>query len=105
MVTPLKMKYSGGVSPKGIPGVSMGMDGKKGSTAPKIMKGAREAGEKDKKPVIGALRGKNATDKSSGQSNPTKGSEYDKKKYTQAKQPAQFSNLDNGGMKGTRFVC
>lgn len=105
MKSPLAMKYSGGVTPKNVPGVSMGMDGKKGSTPAKIMKGARQAGEMYKKPGNLTLRGKNATDKSSGQSNPTKGSEYDKKKYTQAKQPAQFSNLDNGGMRGTKFVC
>lgn len=105
MVSPLKMNYKGGVTPKGVPGVSMGMDGKKGSTPTKVMKGPRAAGEKYKTPSIGALRGKNAKDMSSGQSLPTKGSQRDRVKYSQAKQPAQFSNLDNGGLKGTRFVC
>ncbi len=103
--SPLAMKYSGGVSPKNVPGVSMGMDGKKGSTPTKVMKGARAAGEMYKKPGAMTLRGKNASDKSSGQSNPTKGSAKDRVQYTQARQPAQFSNLDNGGMKATKFVC
>lgn len=105
MVTPLKMKYNGGPAPKGVPGVSMGTDGKKSSTAPKIMKGARSAGEKYKEPGTITRQGKNAKDMSSGQSNPTKGSQRDRVQYTQAKQPAQFSNLDNGGMKATKFVC
>lgn len=105
MVTPLKMKYSGKVTPSGVPGVSMGMDGKKGSTPTKVMKGARSAGEMYKKPGAMTLKGKNATDKSSGQSNPVKQSASDKIRYTQAKQPAQFSNVDNGGMKMTKFVC
>lgn len=105
MVTPLKMKSYSGVSPKNVPGVSMGMDGKKSQSPTKIMKGVRTAGEMYKKPNVGALRGKNATDKSSGQSNPVKGSQSDRVKYTQAKQPVQFSNADNGGMKGTKFVC
>lgn len=108
MVSPLKksMAYSGGkATPKGVPGVSMGMDGNKCCTPPKIMKGTRAAGEMYKKPGDIKQQGKNAKDMSSGQSNPTKGSEYDRKKYTQAKQPAQFSNIDNGGMKGTKFVC
>lgn len=99
------MKYSGGVSPSGVPGVSMGMDGKKGSTPTKVMKGARAAGEMYKKPGNIKQQGKNATDKSSGQSMPSKQSASDKKMYIQAKQPAQFSNLDNGGMKATKFVC
>lgn len=105
MKSPLAMKYNSGPAPKGVPGVSMGMDGKRGSTPPKVMKGPRPAGEKYKSPNIGSLRGKNAKDMSSGQSNPTKGSQRDKIRYTQSKQPAQFSNLDNGGMKGTKFVC
>ncbi len=105
MVSPLKMKSYSGVTPKGVPGVSMGMDGKKGSTPTKVMKGVRAAGEMYKKPGSMTLRGKNATDKSSGQSNPTKGSASDRVRYTQAKQPVQFSNADNGGMKGTKFVC
>ncbi len=105
MVTPLKMKSYSGVSPKGVPGVSMGMDGKKSQTPTKIMKSARAAGEMYKKPGSLTLRGKNATDKSSGQSNPVKGSQRDRVQYTQAKQPVQFSNADNGGMKGTKFVC
>lgn len=105
MVTPLKMKYSNGVAPKGIPGVSMGDGGKKGSTPTKVMKGARSAGAMYKSPGPITRQGKNAKDMSSGQSNPTQGSSRDKVKYTQAKQPAQFSNLDNGGMKGTKFVC
>lgn len=103
--SPLAMKYSGGVSPKNVPGVSMGMDGKKGSTAAKIMKGERAAGKMYKEPGKISQQGKNAKDMSSGQSNPTKQSSRDKVQYTQAKQPAQFSNVDNGGMKGTRFVC
>lgn len=89
------MTYSGGMAPKGV---------QSGST-PKIMKGPREAGAMYKTPSIGALRGKNAKDMSSGQSMSTQGSQRDKTKYTQARQPAQFSNLDNGGMKGTKFVC
>lgn len=105
MVTPLKMKYKSGVTPKGVPGVSMGMDGKKGSTPTKVMKGVRTAGVMYKAPDIGALRGKNAKDMSNGQSLPTKQSASDKNKYVQAKQPAQFSNLDNGEQKGTKFVC
>ncbi len=105
MKSPLAMSYKGGVSPKGVPGVSMGMDGKKGSTPAKIMKGTRDAGEMYKKPGNLTLRGKSATDKSSGQSLPSKQSASDKKMYVQAKQPAQFSNLDNGGMKATKFVC
>lgn len=105
MVTPLKMKSYSGTAPKGIPGVSMGDGGKKGSTPAKVMKGARSAGEMYKKPGAMTLKGKNAKDMSSGQSNPTKGSSYDKTKYTQAKQPVQFSNADNGGMKMTKFVC
>ena len=72
MVSPLKksMAYSGGkTAPKGIPGVSMGEGGKKGATAPKIMKGAREAGEMYKKPGAISRQGKSARDESSGQSN------------------------------------
>lgn len=99
------MKYKGSPVPKGIPGISMGDGGKKGSTPPKIMKGARSAGAMYKSPGSITRQGKNAKDESSGQSNPTQGSQRDKVKYNQAKQPAQFSNLDNGGMKATRFVC
>lgn len=105
MVTPLKSMYKGGVSPKGVPGVSMGPDGKKGSTPTKVMKGVRTAGAMYKTPDIGALKGRNAKDMSSGQSLPTRQSKSDKVQYTQSKQPAQFSNLDNGGMKATKFVC
>lgn len=107
MVSPLKkaMNYSSGVTPRGVPGVSMGQDGKKGTTAPKIMKGNRPAGEMYKKPGNIKQQGKNATDKSSGQSNPTKQSASDKRQYIQAKQPAAYSNLDNGGLKATKFVC
>lgn len=104
MVTPLKMKYSGKATPN-VPGLSMGMDGKKGSTPTKVMKGARSAGEMYKKPSAMTLKDKNATDKSSGQSLPSKQSASDKVRYIQAKQPAQYSNADNGGMKGTKFVC
>lgn len=95
MVTPLKMNYSG---KKSMPGVQSG-------AAPKIMKGAREAGAMYKKPGTISQQGKNAKDMSSGQSNPVKGSPRDKIKYTQAKQPVAFSNADNGGMKMTKFVC
>lgn len=104
MVTPLKMKYSGKATPN-VPGISMGMDGKKGSTPTKVMKGARSAGEMYKKPGTITRQGKNAKDMSSGQSNPTQSSSRDKVKYTQAKQPVAFSNADNGGMKMTKFVC
>lgn len=103
--SPLAMKYNGGPTPKGVPGVSMGMDGKKGSSPAKVMKNPRPAGEMYKKPGAMTLRGKNAKDMSSGQSNPVKGSPRDRVQYTQAKQPVQFSNADNGGMKGTKFVC
>lgn len=102
MASPLKMSYKGGVTPKGVPGVSMGQDGKKGSTPTKIMKGVRSAGEMYKSPGSITLRGKNATDKSSGQSLPTKQSASDKKRYVQASQPTQFSN---GSVKATKFVC
>jgi hypothetical protein len=105
MVSPLKKSMSGygGVAPKGIPGVSMGDGGKKGSTPAKVMKGVRTAGAMYKTPSIGALRGKNAKDMSSGQSVPVKGSQRDKSKYTQSKQPIQFSN--EAVTKGTKFVC
>ncbi len=105
MVTPLKMKYSGKVVPASVPGVSMGMDGKKGSTPTKVMKGPRQAGEMYKKPSNIKQQGKNAKDMSSGQSLPSKQSASDKKQYTQAKQPQAYSNLDNGGLKATKFVC
>lgn len=97
MVSPLKnaMAYpKNGMAPKGV---------QSGAT-PKIMKGARAAGEKYKTPSIGALRGRNATDKSSGQSNPTKGSTRDKEKYNQAKQPVQFSNAERPA-GACKFVC
>lgn len=103
MVTPLKMKSYSGVSPKNVPGVSMGIDGKKGSTPAKVMKGARSAGVMYKTPNVGALRGKNATDKSSGQSNPVKQSASDKGRYKPTPQPVQYSNAT--GPKGTKFVC
>lgn len=105
MVSPLKnaMNYKSGVTPKGVPGVSMGMDGKKGSTLAKVMKGARSAGAMYKTPNVGTLRGKNATDKSSGQSNPVKQSASDKKRYAGVAQPVQYSNAT--GPKGTTFVC
>lgn len=102
MVSPLKMKYSSKTAPN-VPGVSMGDGGKKGSTPTKVMKGVRTAGEKYKTPVIGALRGKNATDKSSGQSLPSKQSASDKNQYLQAKQPIQFSN--EAVTRATKFVC
>ena len=103
---PLKaMKYSGKAVPGGVDGISMGKNGRGLSTPTKVMKGAREAGEMYKKPGNIKQQGKGAKDMSSGQSNPVKQSESDKKRYVQAKQPAQFSNLDNGGMKATRFVC
>lgn len=107
MVSPLKagMNYSSGLAPKGVDGISMGKNGKGLSTPTKVMKGARESGKMYKAPGNIKQQGKNAKDMSSGQSNPTKGSERDKVKYNQAKQPAQFSNLDNGGMKATKFVC
>lgn len=103
MVTPLKMKYSGGVTPKNVPGVSMGMDGKKGSTPTKVMKGARSAGEMYKKPGAMTLKGKNAKDMSSGQSLPSKGGDDNKKRYAGVAQPVQYSNAS--GPKGTKFVC
>lgn len=103
MVSPLKMKSYSGTAPKGIPGVSMGTDGKKGSTPTKVMKGERAAGKMYKAPGTIKQQGKNAKDMSSGQSNPTKGSSYDKTKYTQAKQPIAFSN--EAGPRATKFVC
>lgn len=93
--SPLAMSYSGKKAPAGV----------QSGAAPKIMKGSREAGEMYKKPGSISRQGKSATDKSSGQSNPVKQSASDKVQYTQAKQPAQYSNLDNGGLKATRFVC
>lgn len=98
MVTPLKMKYSGTMAPKGVP------SGKGSSTPAKVMKGARSAGEMYKKPATGTLKGKNAKDNSSGQSNPSKQSASDKVRYTQAKQPVQFSNADRPA-GACKFVC
>ncbi len=106
MVSPLKkgMNYSTGTAPKSVPGLSMGMDGKKASTPTKVMKGVRTAGAMYKTPAIGTLRGKNAKDMSSGQSNPTQGSTRDKVKYTQAKQSIAYSNAELGAGK-CKFVC
>lgn len=106
MVSPLKkgMNYSTGTAPKGVAGVSMGDGGKKGSTPTKVMKGARPAGEMYKKPSAMTLKGKSAKDQSSGQSNPTKGGDDNKKRYAGMPQPVQFSNADQPS--GTcKFVC
>lgn len=90
--SPLKMKYSGGKAPQGV----------QSGAAPKIMKGARSAGAMYK-PANGGSQsaGKKASDKSSGQSNPVKGSQSDRVRYTQAKQPAQYNNE----LRATKFVC
>lgn len=95
MVSPLKasMTKSNGSAPKGV---------QSGST-PKVMKGERAAGAMYKTPSIGALRGKNATDKSSGQSNPTKQSTSDKDRYKGKTQPIAYSN--GGTPAYTKFVC
>lgn len=94
----MKMGYSG-TAPKGVPALKDGGN----QTAPKIMKGARAAGEKFKKPGNLTLRGKSATDKSSSQSLPSAQSASDKNRYRQAKQPTQYSNA--GTPKATKFVC
>lgn len=103
MVSPLKMKYSGKATPAGVDGISMGKNGKGLSTPTKVMKGPREAGEKYKKPGNLTLRGKNAKDMSSGQSNPYKGGDDNKKRYAGVPQPMQYSN--EATPRKTKFVC
>lgn len=93
MVTPLKMSYKGGMAPKGV---------QSGAT-PKVMKGARAAGDMYKKPGDLNLRGKSATDKSSGQSMPSKQSASDKNRYKGKAQPMAYSN--GGTPAYTKFVC
>lgn len=106
MVSPLKKakSYGGKPTPAGVDGISMGKNGKGLQTAPKIMKGAREAGKMYKEPGNIKQQGKNAKDMSSGQSNPVKGSSRDKVKYTQAKQSIAYSNAEIGAGK-CKFVC
>lgn len=97
-MTPMKMKYSG-KAPKGIPAISNGGS----ETKPSIMKGARAAGEKYKKPGIGGLRGRGAQDMSSSNTGPSAQSASDKSRYKGVKQPIAYSN---GGTPGkTQFVC
>ena len=47
--SPMKMNYGGKMTPKGIPAVNSG----KAEMGPKVMKGARAAGEKYKAPKMG----------------------------------------------------
>ena len=94
----MKMSYKG-TAPKGVPAINTSSN----QTSPKIMKGARAAGEKYKKVGDLTLRGKGATDKSSGQSLPVRQSNSDKTRYSQAKQPVQYSNAATP--KATTFVC
>ena len=97
----MKMSY-GKVTPRGVPAVNSG----KAEMAPKVMKGARSAGEKYKAPKMGMKSGsarKGGSEKSSGNVSMMKQSASDKNRYTQAKQPTQYSNA--GTPVGTKFIC
>ena len=91
--SPFKMSYG----KKSMAGVQSG-------AAPKVMKGAREAGEKYKAPKMGMNSiGTKAVSKSSGNVSMKPQSASDKTRYTQAKQPVQYSNA--GTPRATKFVC
>ena len=99
--SPMKMAYKGGMTPKGVPAVNSG----KAEMGPKVMKGARAAGEKYKAPKMGMSSGstkKGGSEKSSGNVKMMAQSSSDKNRYTQAKQPQSYSNL---GPKATKFIC
>ncbi len=82
------------------------MKGVQSGMAPKVIKGARSAGEKYKAPKAGMTAGsarKGGSEKSSGNVTMMKQSASDKNRYSQAKQPVQFSNA--GVAKATKFIC
>jgi len=98
--SPMKKMGYGKGKLAGLPAIN----GKgKSESAPKVMKGAREAGEKYKAPKAGMNAiSRKADTKSSGNVTMKPQSASDKNRYTQAKQPAQFTNL---GQKATKFLC
>lgn len=100
MKSPMKMSY-GKVTPRGVPAMSKGS----AETGPKVMKGARAAGEKYKAPKMGMSgmsANKSGSEKSSGNVAMNPQSASDKNRYSQAVQPSAYTN---NGVKATKFVC
>lgn len=102
MKSAMKMSYGGKMTPRGVPAVNSGS----AEMGPKVMKGARSAGEKYKAPKMGMAAGstkKGGKEKSSGNVSMMAQSASDKNRYTQAKQPTQYSNAGTPG--ATKFIC
>lgn len=101
--SPMKMAY--GKTTPNVVGVSMGSKGKASETKPMIMKGTRSAGVMYKAPTAAGMsrKGKAADDKSTGNVSMMAQSASDKNRYSQAKQPEQYSNA--GTPKKTKFLC
>ena len=98
--SPMKMKY-GKMTPAGVPAVNSG----KAEMGPKVMKGARAAGEKYKAPKMGmnAISAKKADTKSSGNVQMKPQSQSDRNRYKGVPQPVAYSNAGVPGK--TKFIC